>query len=209
MKRIFALILCCILGFSALALSSCDILSDLENAVTYPESYLLSYEVTNADGTIFTITKIVDGEGNVYYKNADAETVYILEGSGYVKYEKNSDGEFEKTSDTKLTKSAMENETKDICTYAEKSQNKFIPTAKKEADTEKVGRACEVYKLGVGNEENSSYYFYYVDKETGICLGMDVKNTALGESIPYEGERFVCVEFLVDDIHGVADIIEK
>lgn len=209
MKRILALILCVVLGVSALALSSCNIISDLANAVTYPDSYLLSYEVTNADGTIFTITKMVDDNGNVYYRNADVEIVYILEGSGYVKYEKNEMGEFARTSDTKLTKTAMDNETKEICSYAEKSLNKFMPTATQEADAEMLGRVCEVYKIGVGDEDNSSYHYYFVDNETGICLGMEVKNTALGSNVPHNGESFICTEFTVGNVYNIEDVISK
>lgn len=209
MKRFLALLACIALAFSAIALSSCGIISDLNNAVNYPESYTLAYEVTGADGTIVTIVKTVDGNGNVYYKNADVETVYILEGSGFIKYEKNEEDIFEKTSDVKLTKSAMENETSGINTYAEKSLNKFMPTAKQESDVEMLGRICEVYKLGVGNESNSSYTYHYVDKETGICLGVETKNTALGTAVPHNGESFICIDFSVADISDVSVLVAE
>jgi hypothetical protein len=209
MKRFLALLACIALAFSAIALSSCGIISDLYNAVNYPESYTLAYEATSADGTIVTIVKTVDGNGNVYYKNADVEIVYILEGSGFIKYEKNEDGIFEKTSDVKLTKSAVENETSGINTYAEKSLNKFMPTAKQESDVEMLGRICEVYKLGVGNESNSSYTYHYVDKETGICLGVETKNTALGTAVPHNGESFICIGFSVADIADVSVLVAE
>lgn len=209
MKRVFPLIVCFVMIASAFVLSSCDIVSDLSNAVRYPETYSLSYEITTEEGTIFTVTKTVDSDGNVYYRNADEETIYILEGSGYIRYENNNDGRFEKTSGVKLTKSVVETETAGINEYAEKSKDKFIPTASKESDTEKLGRVCEVFKLGVGTEDNSSYTYYYVDKETGICLGIETKNTALGTSLPHNGEGFICVSFELENVQDVSALIAE
>ena len=207
MKRVISILVCLVLVASTGILASCDIISNLQNAVKYPDSYSLTYELTSAEGTISTITKTVDAYGNVYYRNADEETVYIREGAGYIKYEKNGEGDFESTTGVKLTKSAMENETSGICEYAEKSMNKFMPTAKQESNTEMFGRACEVYKLGVGDESNGSYHYYYVDAETGICLGVEVKNTALGNIIAYDGEGFICTEFLVGNIDDISNMI--
>lgn len=209
MKRFLKILVGIVLAVSALALSSCGILSDLNNAVQYPEAYSLSYEVTSEDGTIQTVTKTVDESGNVYYKNADAEAIYIRMGSSYVKYVKNEAGAFEAISESKLTKKAVEDETAGIATYAEESKNKFMPTAKQESNREMLGRTCEVYKLGVGTEENSSYTYYYVDQETGICLGIEVVNTALGQNIAHDGASFVCVEFLLEDIDDISNMINE
>ena len=207
MKSITKALICGVLIVIGLSFCSCDILFDLNDAVKYPEAYTLSYEVTSENGTVTTITKTVDENGNIYYRNADTEIVYIAEGSSYIKYEKKSDGSYAKMSSNKLTKKAVENETAGIKTYAEESKKQFMPTAKKENDAEMLGRACEVYKLGVGTENNSSYTFYYVDKITGICLGIEVKNTALGQSVDYDGETFVCTEFSVSNIENIANMI--
>ena len=209
MKKVFTILTCVVLAISALALSSCGVLSELKDAVKYPDSYRLSYEITSADGRVTTVTKAVDKNGNVYYAESDNETVYILEGSAYVRYEKNSDGVFEKTSGSKLTKKAVEAETSGINTYAEESKKQFMPTAKQENNTEILGRDCEVYKLGVGNESNSSYHYYYVDAQTGICLGVEVKNTALGNSVAHDGDSFVCVEFITDNVEDILGMIVK
>ncbi len=208
MKKLTTVLICIVLVISALALSSCNIISDLNNAVKYPDSYLLSYEITSDDGIVSTVTKAVDEDGNVYYMDTDKESIYILDGSSYIRYEKKN-GEFVKTSGAKLTKTAMENETKAINTYAEKSKDSFMPTAKQESDTEMLGRSCKVYKLGVGNENTGSYTYYYVDSETGICLGTEVKNTALGNNVAYNGKSFICTEFYTENVPAVSKMIVK
>lgn len=84
MKKIISILICLLLAILTPVLASCNIISQLQDAaVKYPESYSLSYEVTSAEGTIFTVTKTIDENGNVYYRNADKETLYILDGSGY------------------------------------------------------------------------------------------------------------------------------
>ena len=209
MKSITKPLICGALIVMGLLLCSCGILSNLNDAVQYPEAYTLSYEVTSENGTVTTITKTVDENGNIYYRNADTEIAYIAEGSSYIKYEKKSDGSYSKMSSNKLTKKAVENETAGIKTYAEESKKQFMPTAKQENDAEMLGRACEVYKLGVGTENNSSYTYYYVDKETGICLGVETHNTALGESVAYNGEGFTCIEFSTENIADISNMINE
>ena len=205
MKKI---IVCLLTICALLSFASCSMLSDLNTAVKYPDAFSITYEVTSSDGTISTIKKTVDENGNVFYKDSTHEVIYLLEASSYVKYEKNADGVFVKHSGEKYTKKVVEEATSGIKAYAEESKNKFMPTAKQESDTEMHDRTCEVYKLGVGTENNSSYTYYYVDKETGICLGTETKNTALGNTVAYDGERFMCTEFLVDNIDDISKLIK-
>lgn len=205
MKKI---IVCLLTICALLSFASCSMLSDLNTAVKYPDAFSITYEVTSSDGTISTIKKTVDENGNVFYKDSTHEVIYLLEASSYVKYEKNADGVFVKHSGEKYTKKAVEEATSGIKAYAEESKNKFMPTATQESDTEMLDRTCEVYKLGVGTENNSSYTYYYVDKETGICLGTETKNTALGNTVAYNGERFMCTEFLVDNIDDISKLIK-
>ena len=205
MKKI---IVCLLTICALLSFASCGILSDLNTAVTYPDEYSITYEVVASDGTISTIKKSVDKNGNIFYKDATHEVIYLLEASSYVKYEKNADGVFVKHSGEKYTKKAVEEATSGIKAYAEESKNKFMPTATQESDTEMLDKTCEVFKLGVGTENNSSYTYYYVDKETGICLGTETKNTALGNTVAYDGERFMCTEFLVDNIDDISKLIK-
>ena len=203
-------IIVCLLAICALlSFASCGKLSDLNTAVTYPDEYSITYEVTASDGTISTIKKSVDKNGNIFYKDATHEVIYLRDSSSYVKYEKTADGVFVKNSDEKYTKKAAEEATSEIKAYTEESKNKFMPTAKQESDTEMFGRSCEVYKLGVGTENNSSYTYYYVDKETGICLGTKTKNTALGNEVAHDGASFMCIEFLVDNVDDISKLIQQ
>lgn len=209
MKKASTLLACVLLAVCALSLCSCNVLSGLQNAVRYPDAYTLSYEVTDAQGVVTTVTKTVDTNGNVYYKDASGEAVYIPDGDAFVKYQKNAEGIFEQLSDSKLTKKAVEAETAGIDAYAKESAKQFMPTATQEADTEKLGRACHVYSVGVGSETTGSYHYYYVDVETGICLGVEVKNAALGQNLPYDGESFICVVFETENVQNVAEYVQE
>ena len=68
MKKLVALFTCAIALIATLAFSSCSIMKNLENAVIYPESYSITYEVTTAEGIVKSLTKTVDANGNVYTK---------------------------------------------------------------------------------------------------------------------------------------------
>lgn len=208
MKRIISIIISSLLALTALTLSSCNTLKELQDAVTYPESYSITYEVTSAKGTVNTVTKTVDEQGNIYVKTSDKEQLYLLENDSYTLYEKNEEGTFTAVGDEKYTKKFVNEATSQISAYAEESKKQFMPTAQKEGDKEIAGRNCHVFKLGVGNEDNGAYYYYYVDSETGLCLGMEVRQTALGQELVYTGESFVCTRFVTDKVEDLSKMIE-
>lgn len=187
---------------------SCSIINKVNDSVKYPDEYSITYEITSEDGVISLITKTVDKNGNVYFKTSETEKLYINENGAYTLYEKAVGGAFYPVGDIKYTADAVEEATSAIKEYTEKSKEKFIPTAKKDGEATVSGRACEVYKLGVGTDNNSSYHYYYVDAETGICLGVEVKQTALGDSVDYEGERFICKEFITEITEDLSDMIQ-
>lgn len=209
MKRIISIIISSILAVTALTLSSCNTLTELKDAVTYPESYSITYEVTSAEGIINTVTKTVDEQGNVYIRTSDKEQLYLVENDSYTLYEKNEEGTFKAVGNEKYTKKSVNEATDQISAYAEESKKQFMPTAKKEGDKELAGRSCHVFGLGVGNEDNGAYYYYYVDSETGICLGMEVRQTALGQELEYTGESFVCTEFVTESIEDLSRMIAE
>jgi len=209
MKKLLSIVICIISLFGIFTLSSCEKLEELENAVNYPDAYSITYEITNADGTIHTITKTVDENGSVYIKTADTEKLFIKNDDSYTLYEKNTDGKFVAESDKKYTEKVVNETCAEFEKYADESKNKFMPTAKKDGEDELAGRKCEIYKLGVGTENNSAYYYYYVDIETGICLGVKVKQTALGNEIEHEGDSFICKEFITANIEDLSDKISK
>ena len=92
MKRTVLFLLCAVLAFSALAFSSCGIADRVENAVTYPAAYSLTYEITSAEGVISTVTKTVDANGNVYLKTAETEKLYLNDNGSYTLYERMKTG---------------------------------------------------------------------------------------------------------------------
>ena len=201
MKKLLTLSLVCAFAvIAATNLTSCGIMKDLNEAVTYPESYTLTYEITSADGSITTATKTVDGNGNVYVKWQGEEKLYVLSDGSYTIYLKDGNGIFTASGEERLTKKAVEEATSDIKKYAEESKKQFMPTAKKDGTGEVVGRTCDVYKIGVGTENNSAFYYYYVDVQTGICLRLEVKHTALGQEVDHNTETFICTQFATENI---------
>lgn len=208
MKRTASIILCAVLALTALMLSSCGVITELINSVNYPDSYSLTYEVTTAEGSIYTLTKTIDKNGNVYIKTEDKEQLYLNDNGKYTLYEKNEDGEFVTTDDQKYTKKSVEEATSAIDQYAKESQNKLMPTAKNAGEGEVAGRTCDVYKLGVGGDNNGAYYYYFVDTETGICLGVEVQQTALGQELDYDGESFVCTELITENVEDLSTKIK-
>jgi len=209
MKKLRVIALCVVLIVSLLAMSSCGVIRELIGAVEYPDVYSLTYEITQADGTVHTITKTVDEDGNVYLKTADQERLYLKDGKNYTLYEKDENGVFVSSGDEKYTAKAVDEATSAIGDYAEQSKNKLMPTAKKSGEDEISGRSCEIYKLGVGNDDNGAYYYYFVDTETGICLGLEIHQTAMGYEVEGNGETFVCTEFITENVEDLSLLIQK
>ncbi|MBQ7356785.1 MAG: hypothetical protein IJW66_05210 [Clostridia bacterium] len=209
MKRKILLFVTFSLLFAVFALSSCGILSKLNGAVKYPDAYSITYEVTSGDGRICTVKKTVDADGSVYVKSGDVERVYINDNGKYTLYERSEMGDFEAVGNDRYTETAVKAETAVIEPYAEETKKQFIPTAKLDGEGEILGRACDVYKIGVGTENNSSYYYYYVEREYGICLSLEVKNTALGEEVASNSETFICTEFITEGIEDLSNLISK
>ncbi len=202
MKKI---ILCLLAACSVLVTSGCGILSDMNNTVEYPDAYSITYEVTNMDGVVTTLSKTVDKDGNVYVKAADLECLYIKEGNSYQLYEKEENGTFVSSGDERYTRKAVDSATSQIDEYAKESLKQFMPTAKKEGKQEVAGRSCQVYKLGVGGENNSAYYYYFVDEATGICLGVNVRYTALGQEVANSENTFICTNFETENVQPLAE----
>ncbi|MBQ8235625.1 MAG: hypothetical protein IJZ37_02950, partial [Clostridia bacterium] len=183
-----------------------DILGELNDAVNLPDQYHIAYEVTSEDGTVFTVAKTVDGEGNVYFKNKDEEKLFIKSGDSFLLYEKDENGVFSLSGeDVKYTQKAVDEATAAFLEYAQQSKKQFMPTAKQDGEKTILGRTCTVYKLGVGNDNTGVTYSYYVDDETGICLGMESGMSAAGTPLGQSGEVFTCTEFVTEGILSLRD----
>lgn len=207
MKKIVSITLFLAIVLATLTLSSCNIINKVENAVIYPETYSITYEITTAEGLVHTITKTVDENGNVYFKNMDAELLFLNNNGTYTLYQKDTTGAFSETSGAKFTRQAVEKEVALFDRYAKQSTNKFIPTTRLAGETSIAGRTAETYKIGVNLLAVSFYHFYYVDSQTGICLGVEAINTTFGNEAKANEESFVCVEFLTQNIENLANKI--
>ena len=191
------------------ALTSCGIIDKVENAVVYPETYSITYEITTPEGLIHTMTKTVDKNGNIYFKSIDGENLFINDNGAYVLYKKNSTGSFEAVEGARYTREAVEKELTSFDSYAKQTTNKFIPTARHTGETTIAGRSADTYKIGVNLLAVSFHHLYHVDSETGICLGVEVVNKAFGVETKANEETFVCVEFITENIENLENKIQK
>ena len=207
MKKILSLIIT--LALTTMALASCGIINKVENAVTYPETYSITYEITTPEGLIHTMTKTVDQNGNVYFKTTGKEQLFLNDNGSYTLYEKNTDGVFAEVEGAKYTREAVENEVALFDQYAKQTTNKFIPTARRAGESTVAGRGADTYKLGVNLLAVSFHHFYYVDQKTGVCLGVDVVNKTFGNETADNEETFVCVAFVTENIENLANKIQK
>lgn len=187
-----------------LAASSCGMLSKLSSSVTYPEAYEITYEVASSDGIVKTYSKTVDNDGNIYINADGQELLYVITGNSYALYVLDGNNGFVSTGQ-KYTHKAVESATSQIDEYAKESLKQFMPTAKQDGKQEVAGRSCQVYKLGVGGENNSAYYYYFVDEATGICLGVDVRYTALGQEVANSENTFICTNFETENVQPLAE----
>ena len=191
-----------------MGLASCGIIDKVENAVVYPDTYSITYEITTVEGLIHTVIKTVDASGNIYYKSIDEEKLFINNDGAYTFYKKNSDGDFGKVDGARYTAEAVEKELEPFDSYAKRTTDKFIPTARSIGETTVTGRAADTYRLGVNLFAVSFYHVYYVDQATGICLGVDVVNTVFGSEAKDNEETFVCVEFVTENIEDLEKMVQ-
>lgn len=206
MKKIALIVLAAILALTVAGFASCGIIEKVENAVTYPDTYSITYEITTADGLIHTLTKSVDENGNLYFKSIDSEKLFINNAGTYTLYEKNESGAFAAKDGAKYTRKAAEAEMSAFDEYSHRSTDQFIPTASKSGTDTVAGRTADVYKIGVNLLAVSFYHVYSVDTETGICLGISVDNTVFGGNAETNEETFICTEFITE---GVSDLSLK
>lgn len=206
MKKIISLIIT--LAIAIIALASCGIIDKVENAVTYPETYSITYEITTVEGLIHIITKTVDENGNVYFKSIDDEKLFLNNDGSYTLYKKNADNAFVEVNGAKYTAEAVEKELELFNYYANQTTDKFIPTARHIGESNVASRSADTYKIGVNLLAVSFHHIYYVDQETGICLGVDVVNKTFGNETKDNEETFVCVSFVIENIEDLAGLVK-
>ena len=207
--KILKIVTCVIIAVIVSVLSSCGIINKVNNAVVYPETYSITYEITTPEGLIHTMTKTVDESGNVYFKTTGEEQLFLNNEGTYTLFEKNADGVFSAIDGAKYTREAAENEVALFDQYAKQTTNKFIPTARRTGETTVAGRTADTYRLGVNLLAASFFHFYTVDQETGVCLEVSVQNKVLGKECEANEKTFVCVEFITENVDDLASKISK
>lgn len=203
---VLALVLVAVAAFVGCNLPSVE---DVKGLVVYPEQYSITYEIESKGGTITTVQKIVDGEGNVYFKSGDNEQLYIKDGDRYVLYQKDQNGKFVTFAGSTYTQSYVEEQTKQFASYVEASRNQMMPTAKKSGTAQVLERECDVFTITVGSEKTGVCYSYYVDRETGICLGYESGMSAAGFDLGADNDVFRCVEFVSENVQSLKTLIEE
>ena len=210
MKHFVRALVLVLVGAALASFVGCNLpsVSDVVDMVTYPEQYSIAYEVESKDGTVTTVQKIVDGEGNVYFKSGTTELLYIKDGNQYTEYVKNASSDFEKNAGNTYVQTYVAQMTKQFSDYAEMSRNQMMPTAKKSGTTEVLGRKCFVYTITVGGDKTGVHYSYYVDSDTGICLGYESGMSAVGFDLGADGDVFRCTEFVTENVVSLQTLVK-
>lgn len=73
MKRIIKSIVLGLIGAAALSFFGCSAENTVNRHISLPEQYSITYEVESGVGTISTVRKIVDSEGNTYFQDSAGE----------------------------------------------------------------------------------------------------------------------------------------
>lgn len=189
-------------------ISDNNIAETVNNSVTYPEQYSITYEVEASTGVVRTITKTVDADGNVYFVSGETEKLYIKDGESYEIYERDDNGVFTVTDEqTAYNRMYVDSDTAEFISYAEQSKKQFIPGMESIGEEEILGRTCLVYGVVLGNDNTGISYSFYVDKETGICLGFDSDKSAAGFELGTDGEVFICTEFITEDVASLTGLL--
>lgn len=207
-----ALILAMLCGLAACGYNifDNDIVDTVNTSVTIPEQYSISYEIQDATGVVRTMTKTVDADGNVYFAYGEVEKLFIKDGELYQLYQKNVNGEYQATGvQAAYNQTFVDSETADFLAFAEQSKKQFIPGIESTGEKEMAGRTCYVYGVTLGNENNGVSYSFYVDKETGICLGFESSKAAAGVDLGIDGQVFTCTEFITDDVPALTELLPE
>ena len=177
------------------------------DSVERPPQYSISYEVTSENGEITDVQKIVDENGNIYFRNGSEELLFIREGNQFTLYTPNDSGAFTVQNDTKYTPAYVDTATASFDTYANFSRKQFTPGMQSDREQIIAGRSSQAYSISIGAAGTGVQYILQVDKETGVCLGWQEEKQVMGHSIQADGETFICTEFLTEQISGLDALI--
>lgn len=135
MKRKYVMAVFSVLAVMMMLMSGCSAAGleqavekavEINQSVSFPDQYSITYQVLNSDGTITTVSKAKDTSGSIYYRSGEVEKLYVCVSSNHFNlYEKDDSGEFKLVSDWEgYTAVYIREETKPFTEYAETSKKK-------------------------------------------------------------------------------------
>ena len=178
-------------------------------SIHFPQQYSITYEIESPEGRIYTIQKTKDGNGNIYFHSDEEELLFLADGDNYILYRSDENGKFSADDpDALYNDTYVETATEKFMEYAGKSQTQFIPGMESTDEQTISGRDCDVYRIETGAGNFSVTYQFYVDNETGICLGWEEGKEISGYELEADGEVFRCTEFLTENIPSLTSLLE-
>ena len=168
------------------------------NGRDYIASHLGDYSVTyqysvGGAGVALVVTGIRTSEG-YYYSISGMETLYIKNGNNYDKYFNYGTGYIQ--DDGSFTQAQVESDMSLITEFMTQYVGD-ISGMKKEGTATVAGRSCDKYSFSGAGVGAAMRYFYYIDKETGVCLKWDYDASVGGENFSV---TFECTEFKTSGI---------
>lgn len=179
------------------------------SSICLPEQYSITYEIETTEGIIHTVQKTKDADGNIYFRSSEDELLFLADGGNYILYRPDEKGGFSADDqDALYNDTYVETATEEFMEYAGKSQKQFIPGMESTDEQMISGRDCDVYRIETGTGNFSVTYQFYVDEETGICLGWEEGKEISGYELEADGEVFRCTEFLTENIPSLISLLE-
>ncbi|MBQ8345506.1 MAG: hypothetical protein IJY42_04475 [Clostridia bacterium] len=192
--------LCLSICLLATLLTGCTLptADGINSTVTLPSVYRITYEVKASDGVIHTVSRAQDANGNLYFRSGVTELLFLKDGNDFVLYEKDENGAFTTKEGIKVDQEYAKEATEEFFTYAEQSKKKYLPGIKETGEATVLNRTCKVFEVSVGIESHRVSYSYYVDTETGVCLGFDSSMILANISLDTNDTVFTCTEFATE-----------
>lgn len=166
--------------------------------VELPDTYFISYEVSDSAGVVRTVSRARDAEGNIYYRTGEAELLFLMEGGNFIRYDR-TDGEFVRQDGEKYRLSYVEELTKDFDEYLDKASLMTGGVSTLAGEEKIAGRTCDVYSVTVQFANFGQTFRYSVDQETGVCLRLESDKNISGVELD-GAEGFSCVRFDTEQI---------
>lgn len=166
--------------------------------VELPDTYFISYEVSDSAGVVRTVSRARDAEGNIYYQTEDLELLFLMENGSYVRYDR-ADGEFVRQDGEKYRLSYVEELTKDFDEYLDKAVLTADGVSTLAGEEKIAGQTCDVYSVTVQFANFEQTFRYSVDQETGVCLRLESDKNISGVELD-GAEGFSCVRFDTEQI---------